>query len=168
MERILYTAIFSFLLGAFLAGSGAWLYQDNKFTTKIERTANESAQKLAEAQTSLVKQERANNEAIETLNRRNAVQVAERDATIRSLRNRISASGGLYVAGSCKEAAGASATTTNSVTTEATTCRIDESVTERLIAEESKAMILNDYANVCYEYVQEIGKQRERMMKDNE
>lgn len=159
-------AIIACVASAVISGAVVWEYQDNKFTAQIERTAKESEQELTKVQKEIIKQERNNHDVIEKLNREYSASVAKRDSVIGALQRRIAAAGGLYVSGSCPKATGTPITTSNSAPAEAGECRLSESVANAVVEEQRKGLALNEYAEACYAYTQEINKQRERITKD--
>ena len=166
MERTIYASIFSFLLGAFLLGSGAWLFQANRYELKIETINNEHLVAVNKQKQEVINQERLNNETTQALNSKHAAALSERDATISSLRRRIAASGGLSLPGQCKTTAGTPDSPSNSPTEQTSRCTVSEDASNALVTLAEQADTLSVYANTCFGYVQEINKQRERMMKD--
>lgn len=161
------TAIVTFLLGTLLSGTAVWNYQKNKYNALIAKDVSVRTTELAKVTETVIKQERINSELTQKLES-NSLVAQQRIAELLAANRRTVAANGLYLPGSCKTFTGTPATASSSAPAEANSCRLSDEIAEQLLTEAARADSAAEYAGVCYGYVQEVMKQRERMVKEQE
>ena len=157
------TALVTFLMGALLSGGIAWQYQENKYKALMAKDVSVRTAELAKVTETVIKQERINSELTQKLES-NSLVAQQRIAELLAANRRAVAANGLYLAGSCKAPAGTPATASGSVVAEASSCRLSDEVAEQLLTEAARADSAAEYAGVCYDFTQQINRQRERLI----
>lgn len=159
------------ILGLFLGGYAAWKIQGLHISSlqaaEIRRVSG-MKDELQKATEKVLKQERINSELTQQMESRNVAAQQRIASLLADNRSLVSRLGGLYLTGHCEAKAGTTATAPGSITAEANVCRLSDEVAEQLLTEAARADGAAEYASVCYGYVQEVMKQRARMIKEQE
>ena len=159
------TTLVTFLMGALLSGGIAWQYQENKYKALMAKDVSVRTAELAKVTETVIKQERVNSELTQKLES-NSLVAQQRIAELLAANRRAVATSGLYLPGSCKAPAGTSTAAPGKLITETTVCRLSDEVAEQLLTEAARADSAAEYAGVCYDFTQQINRQRERMIME--
>lgn len=143
-----------------------WHYTKNHYEAKIAKERDAAQQVVIQSQQKLIAQERINEQTISKLEQTKQQQDKSMDTLYRSNLSLSAKLRGLRVSGSCQTTAGTSVAASSESSSKAGYCQLSTEASGLLLAEANRADKLGSYVNECFAYVQEIQKQRERIVNE--
>lgn len=170
IQNFIIGCVIAFVCGVTSSGIAVWKYQSAKYKEKALVAERVQKDALIAAQDKILKQERQNETLTSSLDKLATEYASKRDADATTIRKLLAdKSKWLRSPVKCEaSSAGTSDSASDISESEATIGELSGEFQEWLVEKLKAADKLRDYANVCYAYVQEVEKQRERMQNEQQ